>query len=47
MLREAAIAGIGLAILPRFMTFEAVRRGLLERVLEEFMHREPAGGVTS
>jgi len=36
MLREAAIAGIGLAILPRFMTFEAVRRGLLERVLEEF-----------
>lgn len=36
MLREAAIEGIGLAILPRFMTFDAVSAGLLERVLEEF-----------
>jgi DNA-binding transcriptional LysR family regulator len=36
MLREAAIAGTGLAILPRFMTFDALRAGLLERVLEDF-----------
>lgn len=36
MLREAAIAGLGLAILPRFMTIEAVEAGLLERVLEDF-----------
>ncbi len=36
MLREAAIAGLGLTILPRFMTFEAVNGGLLERVLEDF-----------
>jgi DNA-binding transcriptional LysR family regulator len=36
MIREAAIAGVGLAILPRFMTFEAVGAGLLERVLEPF-----------
>jgi DNA-binding transcriptional LysR family regulator len=39
MLREAAIAGLGLAILPRFMTFEAVSSGLLERVLEDFSPR--------
>jgi DNA-binding transcriptional LysR family regulator len=36
MLREAAIAGLGLAILPRFMTFDAVNEGRLERVLEDF-----------
>ena len=36
MLREAAIAGLGLVILPRFMTFDAVRGGRLERVLEDF-----------
>ena len=36
MLREAAIAGLGLTILPRFMTFDAVNTGLLERVLEDF-----------
>jgi DNA-binding transcriptional LysR family regulator len=36
MLREAAIAGLGLTILPRFMTFDAVRAGQLERVLEAF-----------
>ena len=38
MLREAAIAGLGLTILPRFMTFDAVRGGLLERVLEDVAH---------
>jgi DNA-binding transcriptional LysR family regulator len=37
MLREAAIAGLGLTILPRFMTFEAVASGALERVLEDFV----------
>lgn len=36
ILREAAIAGIGLAILPRFMTYDAVNAGLLERVLEKY-----------
>lgn len=36
MLREAAIAGMGLAILPRFMTFDAVAAGQLEGVLEDF-----------
>lgn len=43
MLREAAIAGLGLAILPRFMTFEALSAGRLERVLEEFS--PPAIGI--
>lgn len=36
MLREAAIAGVGLAILPRFMIVDALRTGQLERVLEAF-----------
>lgn len=36
MLREAAIAGLGLAILPRFMTVDAVSSGQLERALESF-----------
>lgn len=36
MLREAAIAGIGLAVLPRFMTFDALHDGALVRVLEDF-----------
>lgn len=36
MLREAALAGIGVTILPRFMTYEALQRGQLERVLDEF-----------
>jgi DNA-binding transcriptional LysR family regulator len=36
MLREAAIAGLGLVILPRFMTFDAVKEGRLSRVLEDF-----------
>ena len=36
MLREAAVAGLGLVILPRFMTLEAVSSGQLERVLEDF-----------
>lgn len=36
MLREAAIAGLGLAILPRFMILDAVNAGLLEMVLQEF-----------
>ena len=36
MLREAAISGLGLAILPRFMTLDAVEAGQLERVLEPF-----------
>lgn len=36
MLREAAVAGLGLAILPRFMIQDAVRAGSLERVLEDF-----------
>jgi DNA-binding transcriptional LysR family regulator len=36
MLREAAIAGLGLTTLPRFMTYDAVRAGQLECVLEEF-----------
>ncbi|RYZ05649.1 MAG: LysR family transcriptional regulator [Myxococcales bacterium] len=36
MLREAAIEGLGLAILPRFMTLEALEDGRLERVLEDF-----------
>lgn len=39
MLREAAIAGQGLTILPRFMTLDAVSSGLLERVLEPFAPR--------
>lgn len=37
MLRESAIAGLGIAILPRFMTFDAVRSGSLVRVLEAFV----------
>lgn len=36
MLREAAIAGMGIAILPRFMTYDALELGLLERVLDAF-----------
>lgn len=36
MLREAAIAGLGLTILPRFMTCEALSAGLLQPVLEDF-----------
>jgi DNA-binding transcriptional LysR family regulator len=39
MLREAAIAGIGLVMLPRFMTFEALRSGVLETVLADFAPR--------
>lgn len=36
VLREAAIAGVGLAILPRFMIYDAVESGLLQIVLEDF-----------
>ncbi|HET9954962.1 MAG TPA: LysR substrate-binding domain-containing protein [Polyangiaceae bacterium] len=36
MLREAAIAGAGLAILPRFMIADALRAGTLETVLDSF-----------
>ncbi|NUP07393.1 MAG: LysR family transcriptional regulator [Polyangiaceae bacterium] len=39
MLREAAIAGIGLVMLPRFMTFDALRTGSLETVLGDFAPR--------
>lgn len=39
MLREAVIAGMGLAVLPRFMIHDAVEAGLLERVLSEFAPR--------
>lgn len=39
MLREAAIAGIGLAILPRFMVHDAIERGALEVVLAPFAPR--------
>jgi DNA-binding transcriptional LysR family regulator len=39
MLREAALAGIGVAILPRFMTHDALEQGRLERVLDEFTPR--------
>jgi DNA-binding transcriptional LysR family regulator len=36
MLREAAIAGLGLAILPRFMTHDALDEGRLVTVLADF-----------
>jgi DNA-binding transcriptional LysR family regulator len=39
MLREAAIAGLGLAILPRFMISDALEAGLLETVLDEYAPR--------
>jgi DNA-binding transcriptional LysR family regulator len=39
MLREAAIAGMGLAILPRFMIADALERGELEVVLQDFAPR--------
>jgi DNA-binding transcriptional LysR family regulator len=38
-LREAALAGIGLAVLPRFMMDEDLRAGRLETVLEAFAPR--------
>lgn len=39
MLREAAIAGVGLAILPRFMIHDAVAEGRLQTVLAPFAPR--------
>jgi len=39
MLREAAIAGLGLAVLPRFMVHDAIERGELEVVLGPFAPR--------
>jgi DNA-binding transcriptional LysR family regulator len=39
MLREAAIAGLGLAILPRFMIADALRAGALETVLDDYAPR--------
>lgn len=35
-LREAAIAGVGVAYLPQFIVQEAMNNGALERVLPEF-----------
>jgi DNA-binding transcriptional LysR family regulator len=39
MLREAAIAGLGLAILPRFMIAEALEAGALQTVLDAYAPR--------
>jgi DNA-binding transcriptional LysR family regulator len=39
MLREAALAGIGLAMLPRFMVVDALARGQLVTVLDDFAPR--------
>jgi DNA-binding transcriptional LysR family regulator len=39
MLREAAIAGLGLAMLPRFLAYEALAAGALETVLDDFAPR--------
>ncbi len=39
MLREAAVAGMGLAILPRFFVHDAIERGDLEVVLAPFAPR--------
>lgn len=39
MLREAAVAGMGLAMLPRFMTHEALARRKLEIVLGDYARR--------
>lgn len=36
ILREAAIAGMGLAMLPRFLVFDALASGALETVLDDF-----------
>ena len=41
-IREAAIAGAGIVLLPTFIVHEAVRRGQLEIVLADRM-REPLG----
>lgn len=35
--REAAIAGLGVAVLPTFIVHDAVRRGALSVILEEYM----------
>ncbi|OQV65025.1 hypothetical protein AK51_25570 [Serratia nematodiphila DZ0503SBS1] len=40
--REAAIAGLGIAMLPTFIAHEAIRKGELEVVLREHM-RPPIG----
>ena len=42
VLREAAIAGIGLAVLPLFMVEDAIRDGRLETLLDE-RRRRPVG----
>lgn len=53
MLREAAIAGVGLAILPRFMVADALLSGALRSVLAEFaprplaIHAVRSGGRTA
>ncbi|OQV65023.1 hypothetical protein AK51_25585 [Serratia nematodiphila DZ0503SBS1] len=39
---EAAIAGLGIAMLPTFIAHEAIRKGELEVVLREHM-RPPIG----
>ncbi|HWL88866.1 MAG TPA: LysR family transcriptional regulator [Polyangiaceae bacterium] len=39
MLREAAVAGIGLAVVPRFMIHQELAAGTLETVLDDFAPR--------
>lgn len=39
MLREAVLAGMGLAVLPRFMVADAIDEGLIETVLDDFAPR--------
>jgi DNA-binding transcriptional LysR family regulator len=38
-LRDAAIAGAGLAYLPHFMVRDALKKGTLKRVLDDFQDR--------
>jgi DNA-binding transcriptional LysR family regulator len=43
MIRDAAVAGLGVALLPRFAVAEALREGRLEVVLEGWRVPPPVG----